>query len=172
MTTTERIRKYGWTRCPLFAAFALIAVGCAAKGAETAPAKEPKSEAAPEAPAAEQSGGGAYEQAPASAAPSEAPAPNAFPGSTRAGETEDESRQEKESQRSLADLSRDMDRALSLSVPDCSQASLLRDQICDLATSICRLADRNPSKEELANQCKDGQSRCERASQRIRRACP
>jgi hypothetical protein len=61
--------------------------------------------------------------------------------------------------------------------PDCPRVAQLRDNICDLARRICRIAGRQPkgsaeASTAMAN-CLDGDTRCRSAAERARsRGCP
>lgn len=65
----------------------------------------------------------------------------------------------------------DLNRALTLSAPDCVMGARLRDRVCDLAEHICRLTDESaePSAQEL---CGDGRARCADARKRYAESCP
>lgn len=101
----------------------------------------------------------------------EAPAAGAYPGSTSPPVSEGRA-DASVLDRALQSLSSDLDRALSLSVPDCSYAALLRDQICELAERVCNLADRNRHVPDLAGRCAEGRESCTRATERVRASCP
>lgn len=147
----------------------LFVAGCGARSRQAAPARAPASEPASGAPAEE---GVRAEQAPGSPSADKAleqPAPaapaagSAFPGSTKgtgSGEPPDE----------IEALSRRLEGALTLSVPDCTSAWSLRDRICDLADRICDLAGRS-AERDVAERCADGRTRCERATSRVRESC-
>jgi len=66
---------------------------------------------------------------------------------------------------------------LQTSAPDCAQITQLRDNICDLATRICKIEGRQPDGSTEASQgawyCLDGSMRCKRANERAQaRGCP
>ena len=131
-----------------------------------APRVEPRAPNAAPAPAEESTMSAPAEDreeaAPASGAAAPAAAPS--PSSTKA-----------ESNRAApADIEvwgRKLDNALTLSTPDCGTAWMLRDRICDLAQRLCDIAGRS-AEPEVAERCTDGRSRCERATARVRAACP
>jgi hypothetical protein len=148
----------------------LVATGCGAGAREAAPAQTPASESygapaeesnaakeAPRAPTDDRS-------APGAPAPAQAPAAgSAFPGSTkgeaRPAEADD-----------IDALSKRLEGALTLSVPDCTTAWSLRDRICDLADRICDMAGRS-AERDVVERCNDGRTRCERATSRVRESC-
>jgi hypothetical protein len=47
---------------------------------------------------------------------------------------------------------------------------MLRDQICDLATAICRLAEQE-AEPEIQSRCKDASGRCSQARARVQGEC-
>lgn len=63
-----------------------------------------------------------------------------------------------------------LERALELSVPDCTTAKQLRDRVCELSEHICRLADETDTRasQEL---CGDGRGRCADARKRYEITC-
>jgi hypothetical protein len=63
-----------------------------------------------------------------------------------------------------------LDRALSLAAPDCTLSWSLRDRICDLSQRLCDIAARS-AEPDVADRCRDGRVRCERATARVRSAC-
>jgi hypothetical protein len=161
-----------------------VLTGCGG-GARQEPAREPETQygqppppaqAAP-AEAAEESSGGA--QAPA-AAPMPGSAPQGYgpqkPGygrqqqPTSTGPSEEARDDAAES--NIDGLTDALDRALALSAPDCASGAVLRDQICDLSTAICRLSGDKPADGELRNRCADAQNRCDKARSRVKASCP
>jgi hypothetical protein len=97
--------------------------------------------------------------APAPAAPAEAEAPSTTKARDRSTLSEVET------------WDKQLDGVLTLSTPDCNSAWALRDRICDLAQRLCDLASRS-AEPEVADRCSDGRGRCERATTRVRAACP
>jgi hypothetical protein len=97
--------------------------------------------------------------APAPAPPAEAEGPSSTKARERAPLTEIET------------WDKQLDGALTLSTPDCNTSWALRDRICDLAQRLCDLAARS-AEPEVADRCTDGRARCERATTRVRAACP
>lgn len=63
-----------------------------------------------------------------------------------------------------------LERALELSVPDCTTAKQLRDRVCELSEHICRLAGDtdNRASQEM---CGDGRGRCADAKRRYSATC-
>jgi len=72
----------------------------------------------------------------------------------------------------VTQLMGDFDGAMELASPDCGRAGQLRDAICDLADRICNIAEDNPEHTDVADQCQDGQSRCDSARNRVGDRCP
>jgi hypothetical protein len=133
----------------------LTAPGCGGSQPTPAAPTPPATEAAPAENANDR-----VVSAPAAGA---APAPEA-PSSVRS---------ERET-KTLPDIElwgKQLDGALTLSTPDCNTAWALRDRICDLAQRLCDLASRS-AEPEVADRCTDGRARCERATARVRAACP
>jgi len=69
------------------------------------------------------------------------------------------------------------DADLQSSAPDCARITQLRDNICDLATRICKIEGRQPEGSTEVSQgawyCLDGSTRCKRATERAQtRGCP
>lgn len=101
--------------------------------------------------------------APAAGAAPAPPAEAEAPSSTRASD-----------RKALSDVEtwdKQLDGVLTLSTPDCNSAWALRDRICDLAQRLCDLAARS-AEPDVADRCTDGRARCERATTRVRAACP
>lgn len=72
----------------------------------------------------------------------------------------------------LVQASIDLDQATTLASVDCSSARDLRDQICDLSSRICEIADDNPDDDPTVERCRDGRARCRGASNRVAQSCP
>ncbi|MBK8172957.1 MAG: hypothetical protein IPK60_21855 [Sandaracinaceae bacterium] len=49
----------------------------------------------------------------------------------------------------------------------CENACGYRDQICDLASRICSISEANPTYDDIAARCTDGQSRCQIANRSL-----
>jgi hypothetical protein len=68
-------------------------------------------------------------------------------------------------------LGRRLEETLAASSPDCTEASALRDELCDGSQRLCDLAARTAD-PDLTERCADSRSRCEHATSRVRAGCP
>lgn len=103
-----------------------------------------------------------------------APAAGAAPAPAPAADAEAPSSTKERARNPLGDLEnwdKQLDGVLTLSTPDCNTAWALRDRLCDLAQRLCDLASRS-AEPDVADRCTDGRARCERATTRVRAACP
>lgn len=73
---------------------------------------------------------------------------------------------------SVGDLRRRLDRVYGASTPDCPSARERKKAVCDLATQICSLTERDPNVASVAEYCEDARRRCLDARQRTSRRCP
>jgi hypothetical protein len=71
-----------------------------------------------------------------------------------------------------AELRRQLDRAYRASSPDCPSARDRKKAVCDLATQICALTDRDPNVASVAEYCDDARRRCNDAERRTSERCP
>jgi hypothetical protein len=91
-----------------------------------------------------------------------APSPNAR-GATDA---------EKDDGASPEALRRELNRAVELSTPDCPSARERKQAICDLASQLCQLVDRDPDVASVESYCADARQRCSEAERRTAERCP
>jgi hypothetical protein len=77
-----------------------------------------------------------------------------------------------ESLEPAGELRRRLDRAYSASSPDCPSARERKKAVCDLATQICSLTDRDPNVASVAEYCDDARRRCNDAGRRTSERCP
>jgi hypothetical protein len=71
-----------------------------------------------------------------------------------------------------ADLRRRLDRAYAASSPDCPSARDRKKAVCDLATQICSLTERDPNVASVAEYCEEARRRCYDAERRTSQRCP
>ncbi len=64
-----------------------------------------------------------------------------------------------------------LDREVSLSTPDCPSARDRKKSICDLATQICRLVERDPNAASTERYCDEARQRCSDAEERTSLRC-
>lgn len=55
--------------------------------------------------------------------------------------------------------------------PDCPSAQSRKKAVCDLATQICQLMDRDPNVASVAEYCEDAKQRCSEAQRRTAERC-
>jgi hypothetical protein len=65
-----------------------------------------------------------------------------------------------------------LDRAYRAGSPDCPSARDRKKAVCDLASQICQLIDRDPNVASVAEYCADAKDRCAEAERRTRERCP
>lgn len=70
------------------------------------------------------------------------------------------------------ELRRRLDRAYRAGSPDCPSARDRKKAVCDLASQICQLIDRDPNVASVAEYCADAKDRCAEAERRTRERCP
>jgi len=70
------------------------------------------------------------------------------------------------------ELRRRLDRAYSASSPDCPSARDRKKVVCDLATQICALTERDPNVASVAEYCDEARRRCNDAERRTSERCP
>ena len=131
-----------------------------------APAAQPVQAAPSQEPALEEEAG---EDADLSAAPAEA-APAPAPAAKRAARVATPERQLAQAWHDLQHDHDQLNQALALKAPNCSQAEQFRRRVCALAERICQL------EEEIVDstqpRCDDARQRCRAASREYRRRCP
>ena len=64
-----------------------------------------------------------------------------------------------------------LDREVSLSTPDCPSARDRKKAICDLASQICRLVERDPNAVSAERYCDEAKQRCSDAEERTSLRC-
>jgi hypothetical protein len=69
-------------------------------------------------------------------------------------------------------LRRRLDRAYGASSPDCPSARDRKKVVCDLATQICSLTERDPNVASIAEYCDEARRRCSDAERRTSQRCP
>jgi hypothetical protein len=69
-------------------------------------------------------------------------------------------------------LRRRLDRAYRAQSADCPAARDRKKAVCDLATQICSLTDRDPDVASVAEYCDDARRRCSEAERRTEERCP
>ena len=198
---TEAMLKTGGRRIGLALAALALALGCftqkpsseSAPGAPAAPAAAPEPEAPPPAPSEsleEQkkeepaSSKGLAPQNRASAPPrpstSATPAP-AKPAAKARSSAAPEGAADSEraiggnaddAERDAPALRQRLDRAYRAGSPDCPSARERKKAVCDLATQICQLTDRDPNVASVAEYCSEAKQRCSQAEQRTQERCP
>jgi hypothetical protein len=65
-----------------------------------------------------------------------------------------------------------LDRAYRAASPDCPSARERKKAVCDLATQICQLTDRDPNVASVAEYCAEAKERCSEAERRTIERCP
>jgi hypothetical protein len=70
------------------------------------------------------------------------------------------------------ELRQRLDRAYRAGSPDCPSARDRKKAVCDLASQICQLIDRDPNVASVAEYCADAKDRCAEAERRTRERCP
>lgn len=70
------------------------------------------------------------------------------------------------------DLRRRLDRAYGAASPDCPSARDRKKAVCDLATQICSLTERDPNVASVAEYCDEARRRCSNAQRRTSAVCP
>jgi hypothetical protein len=70
------------------------------------------------------------------------------------------------------ELRQRLDRAYRAGSPDCPSARDRKKAVCDLASQICQLIDRDPNVASVAEYCADAKDRCAEAQRRTRERCP
>lgn len=70
------------------------------------------------------------------------------------------------------ELRQRLDRAYRAGSPDCPSARDRKKAVCDLASQICQLIDRDPNVASVAEYCAAAQDRCAEAERRTRERCP
>jgi hypothetical protein len=65
-----------------------------------------------------------------------------------------------------------LDRAYRAGSPDCPSARERKKAVCDLATQICQLTDRDPNVASVAEYCSEAKNRCSQAERRTQERCP
>jgi len=69
-------------------------------------------------------------------------------------------------------LRRELSKAVDLSTPDCPSARERKQAICDLASQLCQLVDRDPDVASVEAYCADARQRCSEAERRTAERCP
>jgi len=106
-------------------------------------------------------------RSPAAASGAEAPrraAPSESAADTVDGEKDDGASPEA--------LRRELSKAVDLSTPDCPSARERKQAICDLASQLCQLVDRDPDVASVEAYCADARQRCSEAERRTAERCP
>jgi hypothetical protein len=148
--------------------------------APPAPASEPLVEQKKDEPA---SGKGAAPQSPAAAptgtstSRSRAPAKPAAKARSASPEAAEESERTIGGNADGAEgdapaLRQRLDRAYRAGSPDCPSARERKKAVCDLATQICQLTDRDPNVASVAEYCSEAKQRCSQAERRTQERCP
>jgi hypothetical protein len=143
---------------------------------EDSPAEKSAGEGAAAPRAAEPALPSKEEEAPGAVAPAPAPPPRGGAGRGDLLEPEEAKKAKQlpvDVEAAFAELASsfsDLEKALSLSTPDCVTAKQLRDRVCDLAEHICRLADES-SGSSVQQLCGDGRGRCADAKRRYGETC-
>jgi hypothetical protein len=119
--------------------------------------------------------------APPAASPSVAPPRRAAPAkpASKARSASPESAADRAIGGNADDVERDapalrqrLDRAYRAGSPDCPSARERKKAVCDLATQICQLTDRDPNVASVAEYCSEAKQRCSQAEQRTQERCP
>ena len=63
-------------------------------------------------------------------------------------------------------------RAYRAGSPDCPSARDRKKAVCDLASQICQLTDRDPNVASVAEYCSEAKERCTEAERRTQERCP
>jgi hypothetical protein len=184
-------------RAPLWACLGLAALACLSPkpSGESAPRPAPMSEppeapeaaplVGPSAPAADEAGKAG---APASSPGNPAGGVGAATGQANPKPAERKSKERSAVPRKAAanaisaepeatiqpagELRRRLDRAYAASSPDCPSARERKQAVCDLATQICALTDRDPNVASVAEYCEEARRRCSDAERRTSQRCP
>jgi len=69
-------------------------------------------------------------------------------------------------------LRRELSKAVDLSTPDCPSARERKQAICDLASQLCQLVDRDPDVASVEAYCSEARQRCNEAERRTAERCP
>ena len=69
-------------------------------------------------------------------------------------------------------LRRELSKAVDLSTPDCPSARERKQAICDLASQLCQLVDRDPDVASVEAYCAEARQRCNEAERRTAERCP
>lgn len=77
-----------------------------------------------------------------------------------------------DAERDAPALRQRLDRAYRAGSPDCPSARERKKAVCDLATQICQLTDRDPNVASVAEYCSEAKQRCSQAEQRTLERCP
>jgi hypothetical protein len=77
-----------------------------------------------------------------------------------------------DSERDAPALRQRLDRAYRAGSPDCPSARERKKAVCDLATQICQLTDRDPNVASVAEYCSEAKQRCSQAERRTQERCP
>lgn len=77
-----------------------------------------------------------------------------------------------DAQRDAPALRQRLDRAYRAGSPDCPSARERKKAVCDLATQICQLTDRDPNVASVAEYCSEAKARCSQADRRTQERCP
>lgn len=65
-----------------------------------------------------------------------------------------------------------LERAYRAGSPDCPSARDRKRAVCDLASQICQLTDRDPNVASVAEYCSEAKERCSEAERRTQERCP
>ena len=71
-----------------------------------------------------------------------------------------------------AELRSRLDQAYGAASPDCPSARDRKKAVCDLASQICQLTDRDPNVASVAEYCDQAKRRCSEAERRTGERCP
>ncbi len=131
--------------------------------------------------AAERSGSGNAAPRPASSAPlaPQKPAAKKARSSARPEGAADEDRaiggslraEPEPDTEAPARLRQRLDRAYRANTPDCPSARERKKAVCDLASQICQLIDRDPNVASVAEYCAEAKERCTAAERRTAERC-
>jgi len=77
-----------------------------------------------------------------------------------------------DAERDAPALRQRLDRAYRAGSPDCPSARERKKAVCDLATQICQLTDRDPNVASVAEYCSEAKNRCSQAERRTQERCP
>jgi hypothetical protein len=77
-----------------------------------------------------------------------------------------------DAERDAPALRQRLDRAYRAGSPDCPSARERKKAVCDLATQICQLTDRDPNVASVAEYCSEAKQRCSQAERRTQERCP